>query len=178
MSSHLVEIDGKYPWGVSPLGFGTITLTWKIFVLIWWLFSSLAGYGNFTISLIVAFIPEGGLALYEFHRNNKYGWIITPVNNTMHTARLIEESKPLYRTIFGYNKIVRAPIFYLDNWKNGAYLLTFEPHGCPNANVDLLPILQRELLGYEVIPTGSIARRYIIRKRRNRGKVLIDEDFN
>lgn len=43
MSSHLIEIDGKYPWGVSPLGFGAITLTWKILVLIWWLFSSLFG---------------------------------------------------------------------------------------------------------------------------------------
>ena len=116
MSSHLIEIDGKYPWGVSPLGFGAITLTWKILVLIWWLFSSLFGHGSLMLSLLIAVIPEAGLALYEFHRNNKYGWIITPVNNTMHTARLIQESKPLYRTIFGYNKIARAPLFYLDNW--------------------------------------------------------------
>lgn len=178
MSSHLIEIDGKYPWGVSPLGFGAITLTWKILVLIWWLFSSLFGHGSLMLSLLIAVIPEAGLALYEFHRNNKYGWIITPVNNTMHTARLIQESKPLYRAIFGYNKIARAPLFYLDNWKNGDYLLTFEPHGCPNANVDLLPILQRELLEYEVIPTGSIAKQYIIRKRRNRGRVIMSEDFD
>lgn len=93
MSSHLVEIDGKYPWGVSPLEFGAITLIWKIMILIWWLFSSLFGHGNFAISLLVAFMPEMVLALHEFQRNNKYGWIINPVNNTMHTARLIEESR-------------------------------------------------------------------------------------
>ncbi|AEG41142.1 hypothetical protein [Lactobacillus kefiranofaciens] len=177
MNNHLVEIDGKYPWGVSPLEFGTITLIWKIMILIWWLFSSLAGHGSFTISLLVAFIPEMVLALYEFHRNNKYGWIIAPVNNTMRTARLIEESRPLYRTLFGYNKIVRAPIFYLDSWKRGAYLLTFEPNGCPNANVDILLILQQELPKFEIIPTGSIRKQYIVRKRRKRGKLVSNADF-
>ncbi|MDB6248849.1 hypothetical protein FCF10_00305 [Lactobacillus amylovorus subsp. animalium] len=177
MSNHLIEINGKYPWGVSPLGFGFITLSWKLLILTIWLFSSLYGRGNLGLSLLIALLPEIGLMLYEFNRNNKYGWIITPLQNTMKSAKMIKESNPLYRTIFGYNKIDRAPVFYLDSGKNGDFKLTFEPHGCPNANIDILPVLQQELIGYEIIPIGSIQREYIVRKRRNKGEWLTDADF-
>lgn len=177
MSKHLVEIDGKYPWGISPFGFEMVTLSWKILVLIIWLFSSLIGHGNLGLSLLVALIPEMVLALYEFKRNAKYGWIIIPIQNVMQSTNMIYESRPIYKTIFGYNKIDRAPVFYLDNKENGSFKLTFEPRGCPNSNVDILPFLQQELLGYEIIPIGGIQRQYIVRKRRNRGEQLTDADF-
>lgn len=37
MNNHLVEIDGKYPWGISPFSFGMLALIWALFCLIWWL---------------------------------------------------------------------------------------------------------------------------------------------
>lgn len=177
MNNHLVEIDGKYPWGISPFSFGMLALIWALFCLIWWLIASVSGHGSLLGSFLFALVPEAGLAIYELLRAKKYGWIVAPILNTMQSAGMIEESKPIHRTLFGYNKVKSAPIFYLDNWKNKGYLLTFKPNGCRNANLDILPILQQELLGYEVIPVGRLGKQYVVRYRRDRGPVIDDSFF-
>ena len=177
MSSHLVTIDGRYPLGISPWTYGSVTLFWKFIVFLIWIALTFNNEANFLVATIVAIFPEFTFLLYLIKRNKDYGWIITPVINTIQTAGMLKEAKPLYRTIFGYNKIEVAPSFYLDSFKKGEYTLSFEPNGCPNATVDLLPILQQEIKGYEITPKHGLNKLYIIRKRKIKGKVLNNEDF-
>lgn len=177
MNNHYIVIDGKYPWGISPFSYGFITIFWKILVLIYFLFSFIAGFGNLEITLLVALFPELGLAIYEFYRMKKAGWIITPILNSMKSLNQIKESRPLYRTVFGYNRVEKAPIFYIDLKSNSEYLITFEPNGCPNADKDILPILQQEMPSYELIAIGSVKKQYLIRKRRRKGNRLNNADF-
>lgn len=177
MSSHYAVIDGKYPWGISPLGYGIITGIWKFLILFFWLIVHLEGYeSSFSLTLLFCLIPEIILAMYEFRRNLKIGWIQSALLNTMHSAGMVVESRPLYRTIFGYNKIAQAPIFYVDR-QGENFILIFEPNGCPNATRNILPILQQELSDYEIIPKGNLEKRYLIRKRRTEGQIVNDEDF-
>lgn len=96
--------------------------------------------------------------------NRKLGNIRKALLDVMRSAGMVQESRPAYRTIFGYNRIEAAPVFYIDLLNNG-YLLTFVPRGCPNADRDLLPFLQQELPDYEVVPTGNANKQYLIRKR-------------
>lgn len=177
MNNHYIVIDGKYPWGISPFGYGFITLSWKILVLIYFLFSFLAGFGNLGITLLIALFPEIWLVVYELLRMKKAGWIITPILNSMKSLNQIKESRPVYCTIFGYNRIEKAPIFYIDLKSNSEYLITFEPNGCPNADKDILPILQQEMPSYELIAIGSVKKQYLIRKRRRKGNRLNNADF-
>lgn len=90
----------------------------------------------------------------------------------------IKESKPIYKTIFGYNKIEIAPKVYVKRKNSREYQLTFEPNGCPNADRDLLPVLQHELPEFEVISIGSVRKEYLVRKRRKRGYNLNNDDFD
>lgn len=170
MSNHYIVIDGKYPWGISPFTYGFITLSWKILVLIYFLFSFLAGVGNFEITLLVALFPELGLAVFQFLRMKKAGWIITPVLNAMKSMNQIKESRPVYRTIFGYNKVDKAPIFYIGQKNNGEYIIAFELNGCPNADKDILPILQQEMPSYELIAIGSVKKTISCKKAQKKGR--------
>ena len=174
MTSHYATVNGKYPWIISPLAFGIITGYWKFLVFLIWLFCGVEGRNlDEETTVLSAFIPELVLGLYEIRISKKLGSLESALRNVMHSAGMIEESN--YITMFGYRYIRRAPIFYLDKIEGG-YLLTFKPQGCPNSTRDLLPFLQRELLGYEVIPTGELGTQYIIRRRRMRG-LSIDDSF-
>lgn len=177
MSSHYAVIDGKYPWGISPLGYGIIAGIWKFLILFFWLLVHLEGYeSSFSLTLMFSLIPEIILVIYEFRRNLKIGWIQSALLKTIRSAGMVVESRPLYRTIFGYNKIARAPIFYVDR-QGKDFILIFKPNGCPNATRDILPILQQELKDYEIIPKGNIEKKYLVRKRRIEGQIVNDEDF-
>lgn len=176
MNRHYLVVEGQYPWGVSPLLFGYITLSCKFFVLIIWMLLTLSGHNYFLLMLIAAFIPEFRLYLFKLNRDRKNGWIIRPLLNTMRSAGMVELSRPIYRTIFGYYKIERAPIFFVDK-KQGGYLLTFKANGCPHANRDFLPILQEEMYAYEIIPQGNVKKQFFIRKRAQKGRKLTNEDF-
>lgn len=178
MSNYLIVIDGKYPLGKDPLIYGTETLCWKILCLILWLISFIFGFGNFTFFFLISLIPEVKLGLYEFRRNKEFGWLIKPALNTMKSLAQIKESRPVYKTIFGYNKIETAPKIYVKRITNSSYRLLFEANGCPNADKDLLPMLQRELHEYEVISVGDVHKEYILRKRRKRGSSLNNNDFD
>lgn len=174
MTSHYATVDGKYPLAVSPFAFGLETGIWKLMVFSFWMFSNIMGQGTtFGGSLLVALLPEAGLAVYEMVRIKRIGWIQQALLDAINSARMVEETG--YTTILGYNKVRRAPLFYLDKKAEG-YLLTFVPRGCPNANRDLLPFLQRELMKYDVIPTGRLGHQYLVRKRRKKGS-LIDESL-
>ena len=175
MISHYATVDGKYPWGIIPGIFAFETGSWKLLVFSFWMFSNIAGYStSFIKSLLVALLPEVALGIYELLRGKKIGWIQPALLNVMHSAGMVEESK--YVSIFGHNKVKRAPIFILDKEEEG-YLLTIKPQGCPNANRELLPFLQKELLGYDVVPTGKFGQQYHIRKRRSRGPIIDDSFF-
>lgn len=114
--------------------------------------------------------------MYAFRRNLKIVWIQSALLNTIRSAGMVVESRPLYCTIFGYNKIARAPIFYVDR-QGEDFILIFKPNVCPNATRDILPILQQELKDYEIIPKGNIEKKYLVRKRRTEGQIVNDEDF-
>ena len=90
----------------------------------------------------------------------------------------IDGCVPIYKTIFGYNKIEIAPKVYVKRKNSREYQLTFEPNGCPNADRDLLPVLQHELPEFEVISIGSVRKEYLVRKRRKRGYNLNNDDFD
>lgn len=174
-SYHYAIINGKYPWGLSPLLFGIETIVWKILIFACYMLVGTVGFNNNAeVAFWISLIPESLLVIYELQRTKKLGWIKDALINTMHSAGMIKESN--YRTIFGYYRVERAPIFILDKLKTGGYMLTFKPNGCPNSTRELLPILQKELLGYEIIPTGEFGTQYIIRKRRMRG-LSIDDSF-
>lgn len=177
-SEHYAVIDGRYPWGVSPMAFGAVSMIFKLLAFICWLaVCAVSGRDHIIGVLFLAFFPEIVLAGYEVILNRKLGSIRKALLNVMRSAGMIKESRPAYRTIFGYNRIESAPAFYIDLLHNG-YLLTFMPQGCPNADCDLLLLLQQELPGYEVIPAGRVNKQYIIKRRRRRGKLMRDEDFN
>ncbi|WP_279096422.1 hypothetical protein [Lactobacillus taiwanensis] len=177
MNNPLIVIDGKLPWGKDPLAYGAETLTWKIICIISWLLSFICGFGSFIFFFVISLIPEVKLGLYEFRRNKQFGWLIRPVLNTMKSLGQIKENRPVYRTIFGYNKIDTAPKIYVSKVTNTSYKLLFEANGCPNADKDLLPLLQRELHKYEVLSVGDVRKEYLIRKRRKRGSRLNNDNF-
>lgn len=178
MNNYLIVIDGKLPWGKDPLIYGAETLIWKIICIISWLLCFICGFGSFTFFFLISLVPEIKLGLYEFRRNKEFGWLIRPVLNTMKSLAQIKESKPIYRTIFGYNKIEIAPKVYVKRKNSREYQLTFEPNGCPNADRDLLPLLQLELPNYEVISISGVRKEYVVRQRRKRGYNLRNDDFD
>ncbi|MFD3286999.1 hypothetical protein [Lactobacillus johnsonii] len=178
MNNYLIIIDGKFPLGKSPFIYGTETLIWKISCLMMWLLSFIVGFGSFAFFFFLSLIPEIKLIFFEYRRQRKFGWIIKPVLNSMKSLGQIKESKPIYKTIFGYNKIEIAPKVYVKRKNSREYQLTFEPNGCPNADRDLLPVLQHELPEFEVISIGSVRKEYLVRKRRKRGYNLNNDDFD
>lgn len=178
MNNYLLVIDGKLPWGKDPLIYGAETPIWKISCFILWLLSFSFGFGSFTFFFLLSLIPEVKLIVFEFRRKRQFGWLIVPVLNSMKSLGQIKESKPIYKTIFGYNKIETAPKVYVKRRNGKDYQLTFEPNGCLNAEKDLLPVLQHELPEFEVISIGSVRKEYLVRKRRKRGYNLNNEDFD
>lgn len=111
INNGVITVDLKEPWGVSPVTYGTVQIVWAIFCFAFYLMSALAGSSNFAVTLIIAALPLLGLMGFEMHRSANWGWLITAVSNASSSNRMIEDSRPIYRTIFGYNRREKAPVF-------------------------------------------------------------------
>ena len=90
---------------------------------------------------------------------------------------MIEDSRPVYRTIFGYNRREKAPIFKAVRLSQDRIRLTVNTNGCPNADVDLTSALQRELSGWSVVPQSQYPICFMLSKKRSRGRQFTNEDF-
>lgn len=172
-----LEYDTQYPWGISPLAFVMIALPLMLGVFLIWLLANLNGSGNFAIAVLLELIPIFLLLGYEFFRFKNLGWLVTAIQNVTSSARLIKEVSPAYRTIFGYNKVQKGPIFEIEQINDTRYSITFIPNGCPNQTIDLLPLLQAELPQYTVTLNDRLPKRYIVSKH-GYGKRLTNEDFD
>lgn len=177
MTTNKLEYDTQYPWGISTMTFGLLALPWMFGVLLCGLLVSLNGNGDFAVVLVIAVIPIFLLLGYEFLRLKKLGWLVTAIQNVVSSAMLVKEVNPPYRTIFGYNKVQRGPIFQLEQINESRYSVTFIPNGCPNQTIDLLPLLQAELPQYTVTLNDRLPRKYIVAKH-GYGKELTNADFN
>lgn len=138
---------------------------------------SIDGDGDFGVALLIAVIPIFILLGYEFFRLKNFGWLVTAIQNVVSSARLVKEVNPTYRTIFGYNKVQKGPIFEIEQISESRYSVTFIPKGCPNQTVDLLPLLQAELPQYTVTLNNRLPKEYIVAKH-DYGKELTNADFN
>lgn len=173
-----ITVDLRQPWGVSPFAFGSIQIIWGIMCSVFFLFSSLSGHSNFTVTFVVALTPLWVLTFYEVNRNRKWGWVITAVSNAALSNRMIVDSKPIYRTIFGYNRRELAPIFSVKRLTDGRVRIVVNMNGCPNADSDLTSALQRELSSWLVVPDETYPVSFMLQKRRSRGRRLSNADFN
>lgn len=111
MINSKLEYDMQYPWSVSPINFGLLAFLWMFGVIVVGLILSLDGDGDFGFALLIALIPIFLLLGYEFFRLKNFGWLATAIQNIVSSARLVKEVNPSYRTIFGYNKVQKEPIF-------------------------------------------------------------------
>lgn len=177
MITNKLEYDTQYPWGISPMTFGLLAFPWMFGVLLCGLLVSLNGNGDLVFVLVIAVIPIFLLLGYEFLRLKKWGWLVTAIQNVVSSAMLVKEVNPPYRTIFGYNKVQRGPIFQLEQINESRYSVTFIPNGCPNQTIDLLPLLQAELPQYTVTLNDRLPRKYIVAKH-GYEKELTNADFN
>lgn len=177
MINNKIEYDTQYPWGISPMNFGLVAFPCMFGVMVVWLMSSLDGDGDFGIALLIAVIPILLLFGYEFFRLRNFSWLVTAIQNVVSSARLVKEVNPSYRTIFGYNKVQKGPIFEIEQINENRYSVTFVPNGCPNQTIDLLPLLQAELPQYTVTLNDRLPKKYIIAKH-GYGKELTNADFD
>lgn len=177
MINSKLEYDTQYPWGVSPINFGLVAFPWMFGVIVVGLMLSLDGDGDFGIALLIALIPIFVLLGYEFFRLKNFGWLVTAIQNIVSSALLVKEVNPPYRTIFGYNKVQKGPIFEIEQINENRYSVIFIPNGCPNQTIDLLPLLQAELPQYTVTLNDRLPKKYIIAKQ-GYGKELTNADFN
>lgn len=176
-NSGVLTIDLKEPWGISPATFGTVQIVWAIVCFTFYLISALAGNSNFALTLIIAALPLLGLTAYKMHREANWGWLITAVANAASSNRMIEDSRPVYRTIFGYNRREKAPTFKAIKIGQDRIKLMVNTNGCPNADVDLTSALQRELTGWSVVSQSQYPICFILTKQRSRGRKLTNADF-
>lgn len=177
INNSVLTVDLKEPWGVSPVTFGTVQIVWAILCFSFYLISALAGNSNFALTLIIAALPLFALMAYEMRRSANWGWLITAVSNAASSNRMIEDSRPVYRTIFGYNRRESAPTFKAIRIGQDRIKLMVNTNGCPNADVDLTSALQRELSGWSVVPSSQYPICFIVTKKRTRGRKLTNEDF-
>lgn len=176
-NSNVLTVDLKEPWGVSPVTFGFIQIAWAIVCFAFYLMSALSGKSNFSLALIIAALPLFSLIIYKMRREANWGWLITAVSNAASSNRMIEDSRPVYRTIFGYNRRETAPTFKAVKLGQDRIKLTVNTNGCPNADVDLTSALQRELSGWSVVPQSQYPICFLLTKKRNRGRRVTNEDF-
>lgn len=177
INNGVITVDLKEPWGVSPVTYGTVQIVWAIFCFAFYLMSALAGSSNFAVTLIIAALPLLGLMGFEMHRSVNWGWLITAVSNAASSNRMVEDSRPIYRTIFGYNRREKAPVFKAVRLSQDRIRLTVNTNGCPNADVDLTSALQRELSGWSVVPQSQYPICFMLSKKRSRGRQFTNEDF-
>lgn len=177
INNSVLTVDLKEPWGVSPATFGTIQMIWAIVCFTFYLFSALAGNSNFAVALIIAALPFFGLLVYKMRREANWGWLITAVSNAASSNRMIEDSRPVYRTIFGYNRREKAPTFKAIKIRQDRIKLMVNTNGCPNADIDLTSALQRELSGWSVVPQSQYPICFILTKKQSRGRRVTNEDF-
>lgn len=177
INNSVLTVDLKEPWGVSPVTFGTVQIVWAILCFSFYLISALTGNSNFALTLIIAALPLFALMAYEMRRSANWGWLITAVSNAASSNRMIEDSRPVYRTIFGYNRRESAPTFKAIRIGQDRIKLMVNTNGCPNADVDLTSALQRELSGWSVVPSSQYSICFIVTKKRTRGRKLTNEDF-
>lgn len=176
-NSNVLTVDLKEPWGVSPAAFGFVQIVWGIMCFTFYLFSALAGNSNFALTLIIAALPLLGLIAYKMHREANWGWLITAVSNAASSNRMIEDSRPIYRTIFGYNRREKAPTFKAIKIGQDRIKLMVNTNGCPNADVDLTSALQRELSNWSVVTQSQYPICFVLTKKRSRGRQVTNADF-
>lgn len=137
----------------------------------------MAGNSNFALTLIIAALSLFGLMAYEMHRSANWRRLITAVSNAASSNRMIEYSRPVYRTIFGYNRQENAPTFKAIKIGQDRIKLMVNTNVCPNADVDLTSALQRELTGLSVVPQSQYPICFVITKKLDRGRRLTNADF-
>ncbi len=177
INSGVLTVDLKEPWGVSPVTFGTVQIVWAILCFSFYLMAALAGNSNFALTLVIAALPLFALMAYEMRRSANWGWLITAVSNAASSNRMIEDSRPVYRTIFGYNRREKAPTFKAIKIGQDRIKLMVNTNGCPNADVDLTLALQRELTGWSVVPHSQYPICFVLTKKRSKGRKLTNADF-
>ena len=177
INNGVITVDLKEPWGISPVTFGTVQMVWAILCFTFYLMSALAGNSNFTLTLIIAALPLLGLMVFEMHRSANWGWLITAVSNAASSNRMIEDSRPVYRTIFGYNRREKAPTFKAIRIGQDRIKLMVNTNCCPNADVDLTSALQRELSGWSVVPQSQYPICFVLTRKRSRGRQVTNADF-
>lgn len=176
-NDNVLIVDLKKPWGVSPVTFGFIQIAWAILCFAFYLMSALVGGSNFALALIIAALPFFGLIIYKMRREANWGWLITAVSNAAASNRMIEDSRPVYRTIFGYNRREKAPTFKAVKIGQDRFKVTVNTNGCPNADVDLTAALQRELTGWFVVAQSQYPICFVLTKKHSRGRRVTNADF-
>ncbi len=171
--------DAKYPLGFNPFWVNLQAFYVSFLISFCWLtFGLITGQYSLKTLLILIPIPFIGLPLYKMYIDIKWGWIIKPLRNATYSLNMIYERRPIYRTIYGYNRIDRAPSFTITKQLDlDKVIITYQTNGCPNADADLASFLQSEMSGWTVVKPDNFENKIELTKENRGGEKLTNESF-